>query len=108
MATHAGTCPLSQTRLLDDSFMEHRAQVLAVAAFLDRLDRSRDQDAGGDFRLTALREALHVLTESEGGRVGRVQMLLSDRDVRLLEERDRQNALGASGRAHDLQDGGEG
>jgi len=98
MPAFPGTCPLSQKQLLDEYFMEHRAQILAVAAFLDRLERSRTQDAEHDFRLRAFRAALDVLTTTEGDRVKRIQMLLSDQDVRLLEERDQQNAFGASAR----------
>ena len=105
---HDGTCPLSQSKLLDEFFMDHRTQVLAVAAFLDRLDRSRDRDAETDFRLVALRGAVAELTSLDPGRVGRMQMMLSDRDVRLLDERDRQNAHGAAPGTVDLQVGGEG
>ena len=34
------SCPLGQRELIDRYFMEHRNQVLAIAAFLDRMDRS--------------------------------------------------------------------
>ena len=40
--------------------MEHRVQVLELAAFLDRLDRAREIDADDDFRLRSIREALAV------------------------------------------------
>lgn len=95
----AHTCLLTQTELLDLSFMEHRAQLLALAAFLDRLDRARDAgEAAADFRLVALREALSELTTSEPGRTLRAQMLLSDRNLDLLDLRDSQSAYGASKR----------
>ena len=47
MAAHAGTSPLSQRELIAEYFMEHRVQVLELAAFLDRLDRARELDADG-------------------------------------------------------------
>ncbi|MBB5233998.1 hypothetical protein [Deinococcus budaensis] len=102
MAFYPGTCLLTQTELLDLSFMEHRAQLLAVAAFLDRLDRARGGAAGvqEDFRLRAFREALHELTSPEPGRVRRAQMLLSDQNLGLLDLRDSQSAFGASRRVH--------
>lgn len=100
MAFHPDTCLLTQTELLDLSFMEHRAQLLAVAAFLDRLDRARGgAGAEQDFRLRAFREALGVLTSPEPGRVKRAQMLLSDQNLELLDLRDSQSAFGASRRA---------
>lgn len=92
---HANTCPLSQRALLDDYFMEHRTQVLDLAAFLDRLDRSVEHNAADDFRYVALRAALGALSAATPGRVETIQMLLSDPDVRLLDERDRQSAQGA-------------
>jgi len=101
MAFHQDTCLLTQTELLDLSFMEHRAQLLAVAAFLDRLDRAQGADqasAEQDFRLRAFREALGVLTSEEPGRVKRAQMLLSDQNLELLDLRDSQSAFGASRR----------
>lgn len=99
MSFHQGTCLLTQTELLDLSFMEHRAQLLAVAAFLDRLDRAKGASAEEDFRLRAFREALGVLTSPEPGRVKRAQMLLSDQNLELLDLRDSQSAFGASRRS---------
>ena len=110
MAVHTDTCLLTQAQLLDLSFMEHRAHLLAIAAFLDRLERAQGAAAAPeDFRLTALRGALHELTSTEHGRVVRAQLLLSDRDLTLLDERDSQSAYGASKRAdaHDLRGGAE-
>ena len=98
MAFHPDTCLLTQTELLDLSFMEHRAQLLAVAAFLDRLDRARGASAEEDFRLRAFRQALEVLISPEPGRVKRAQMLLSDQNLELLDLRDSQSAFGAPSR----------
>ncbi|ADI14990.1 hypothetical protein [Truepera radiovictrix] len=89
------SCPLSQRELIDTYFMEHRNQVLAIAAFLDRMDRSRTKDAQDEFRFVALQRALRELTSGEFGRTERVQLLLSDLDTSLLEERDQQGAYGA-------------
>ena len=50
--------PLNATQLIDEYFIEQRNNVLDLAAFLDRLDRAREHDAPGDFRLMTLRSAL--------------------------------------------------
>ena len=89
------TCPLGQRELIDRYFMEHRNQVLAIAAFLDRMDRSVTQDAGDEFRFVALKNAIQELTSGEFGRTERVQLSLSDPDTSLLDERDQQGAYGA-------------
>lgn len=98
MATHADTCPLSQQQLVDEFFMEHRAQILAIAAFLDRLERSRDQNARDDFRVVAFKKAIQVLLSDESERARRAQMVLSDLNTDLLDVRDGQSAFGAPNR----------
>lgn len=95
MNEHDGTCPLSQQQLVDEFFIEHRAEILSIAAFLDRLDRAAVKDAGDEFRVQAFRKALEVLLSDEPGRAERVQMILSDPRTDLLDERDRQDASGA-------------
>ena len=92
MAAHTGTSPLTQQELIAEYFMEHRVQVLELAAFLDRLDRAREIDADDDFRLRSIREAL---VDGSGQRVQRVQMIFSDPRSELLEELDQKSAKGA-------------
>lgn len=90
-----GKCPLTQQELVDEYFMEYRAMMLAVAAFLDRMDRSVEANAEDDFRWVAFQESLKELLSEDPGRVERIQMLLSDRDTTLMNERDGQSAYGA-------------
>jgi hypothetical protein len=92
---YAGTSPLTQRELIAEYFMEHRVQVLELAAFLDRLDRAREIDADDDFRLRSIREALAVLVNDQSQRVQRVQMIFSDPRSELLEELDTKSAKGA-------------
>lgn len=96
MGDASETSPLSQSEHIDRSFMEHRHQVISIAAFFDRLERAAEQDAEDDFRLETLRRALEILTDGEGDYAERVQMEFSDEDLELLERRDRQDALGAA------------
>ncbi len=102
MANALGTCPLSQRQLIEAFFIEHRTKILDLAAFLDRLDRSVDKNAEDDFRFLALREALNELRSDGPGRVQRVQMILSDQNTTLLEERDQQSAFGAARHREEL------
>ena len=95
MGAHTGTSPLTQRELITEYFMEHRVQVLELAAFLDRLDRAREIDADDDFRLRSIRAALAVLVDGDGDRTERVQMIFSDPRSELLEELDTQSAKGA-------------
>lgn len=90
-----GSCPLSHKDLIDRYFMEHRNQVLAIAAFLDRMDRSALQNGEDEFRFVALQRAIRELSSGDFGRTERVQLLLSDLDTSLLDERDQQGAYGA-------------
>ena len=105
MTDYAHTSPLTQRELLDGYFMEYRNHLLALAAFLDRLDRAAEIDATDDDRLVALRQAVGELPNPEFGRVHAIQTILSDRDTTLLDERDTQSAFGAPGAAP--TDGGE-
>lgn len=95
MGSHPGSSPLTQRQLVDRYFMDHRVQVLDLAAFLDRLERARERDAADDFRLASLREAIRLLADGTGDRVRRVQMAFSDPSTEPLESLDRKSARGA-------------
>jgi len=86
---------MPQSELIAEYFMEYRAQLLDVAAFLDRMERSVEQDGAEDFRFKAMMEAIQILADGESERVERMQMVLSDRDTRTLEKRDSVSAFGA-------------
>lgn len=89
------TCPMSQKDLIAEYFMEYRAQLLDVAAFMDRMERSVEKNGEEDFRYKALLAAIDVLASGDPMRTERMQMILSDTDTRLLEERDSVSAFGA-------------
>jgi hypothetical protein len=86
--------PLTPRELVDEYFIENRTRLLEIAAFLDRLDRSDPSYAGEDFRMKAFTEALASVTQG-GGRLDRLQMLLSDPTTEPLDALDRKSALGA-------------
>jgi len=78
MATATPSCPVPRSRVIELYFMEHRAKVLDIAAFLDRLDRAPDDLGREDFRVTALKQALALLLDGQGQRARRVLDHFSD------------------------------
>lgn len=66
---------MNRQQLLDLYFLEARSKLIDLAAFFDRLDRAQGE---GDFRLTALRQALQDLSPGEVSRAERVLLRLSD------------------------------
>jgi hypothetical protein len=61
--------------LLDLYFIDARARLIDIAAFLDRVERA---EAGEDFRVEAFRRALKELETGGGDRARRVLLALSD------------------------------
>ena len=72
------TCPAPRSQIVDLYFLEHRAKLIDIAAFLDRVDRADDDGGGADFRVAAFRRALETLTDGKPHRAQRVLELFSD------------------------------
>jgi len=71
------TCPQSRKQSIDMYFLEHRAKLIDIAAFLDRLDRT-PEDKESDFREEAFRRAIEILSDGETHRAKRILLMLSD------------------------------
>lgn len=71
---------LNARQLLELYYLPMRQRILSMAADLDRLQTSADgpQVMKNDPRLQELQLAIHILLETDPGRAGRVQELLSD------------------------------
>lgn len=70
---------MSATEIINYSFLENRGRLLEIAAFLDRVERAPDAfGAAGDFRLTALRNALAVMLDQQGHKCAAVLRAFSD------------------------------
>ena len=96
MRQPAGTCPLTTAEIIGVYFIENRTRLLDIAAFLDRVDRSRDSaDPNRDFRIAAFQRALSVLTGHGPDRVQQIQMILSDPTTEPLQAIDQKSAAGA-------------
>ena len=69
------------TEVIDRYFLEHRAKLINIAAFLDRIDRANDTE--GDYRIAALFKALDVLCDGRANRAGRILTIFSDGSTEL-------------------------
>jgi hypothetical protein len=66
---------MTREQVIDLYFMEARAKLIDLAAFLDRVDRAPGMD---DFRMAAFRQALQRLPGSAPDRAKSVLLSLSD------------------------------
>ncbi len=94
--------PQTKQQVVDTYFMEHRAKLVDIAAYLDRIDRGQG-DALSDFRDEAFRRAVEILLDGQTQRARRILELLSDHSTELPQSAD--GMKGAMG-AVSLTDGG--
>jgi hypothetical protein len=95
---HSTTCTIcygvSMTRqeALDLYFMENRAKLIDIAAFLDRIDRC---SGDADYRLGAFKAAMQHLEDEGTGRAREVLLALSDPSVEPIAAATTKAAAGA-------------
>jgi hypothetical protein len=94
--------PQTKQQVVDTYFMEHRAKLVDIAAYLDRIDRGQGDDLS-DFRDEAFRRAVEILLDGQTHRARRILELLSDHSTELPQSAD--GMKGAMG-AVSLTDGG--
>jgi len=81
---------MNKRDVLDRYFLEHRAKLIDIAAFLDRLDRA---DGDEDFRAEAFRKALDELAGSDRAKL--VLLAFSDPSGEPVDKATVQGATGA-------------
>jgi hypothetical protein len=100
----ASSCPAPRATVVDLYFLEHRAKLLDIAAFLDRVERAEAGAEAGrhedDFRVAAFRAALEVLRDGQPQRARRILELFSDHSVEPISKAPMKGALGASPLRH--------
>jgi len=69
---------LDKKAIVDLYFQEHRAKLIDIAAFLDRIDRAPDSSDQPDFRVEALLRANSLLSDGQAQRARRILELFSD------------------------------
>jgi len=85
MSEQRQSCPMSRSQVLDAYFMDNRAKLLDIAAFLDRFDRAGDDGSNSDFRIASFREALNTVVNSDSDRAAAILEILSDHTEDPLE-----------------------
>jgi len=83
MSDETKSCPLTAEQVVDQYFLEHRAKLIDIAAFLDRVERAGGND--DDFRMVAFRRALALLADRGAERARRVLEIFSDPTSEPLE-----------------------
>jgi len=66
---------MTRQQVLDLYFMEARAKLIDLAAFIDRVERGTGQE---DFRMEAFRTALAELSKTDSQKAHNVLLALSD------------------------------
>ncbi len=93
--------PPKASQIADQYFLEHRAKLLDIAAFLDRFDRAAKSEgvAGSattiDVRIRALCAALELLRDGKPERTRRALELWSDHTIEPIEKAGMKGAIGA-------------
>ena len=94
--------PTSQ-EVIDRYFLEHRAKLIDIAAFLDRIDRANDRrTAEGDYRIAALFKALDVLCDGRPDRAGRILTIFSDASTELLQSAEGIKSAGGAAKEEEI------
>jgi hypothetical protein len=86
---------MSRDQVISTWFMEHRAKLIDIAAYLDRVDRSVSSSNDTDFRDVALRQAIAILTDGQPERARRILTLFSDHSSEMPQSAE--GMKGASG-----------
>lgn len=90
--SYAMDCPADRTKVIDLYFMEHRAKLIDLASFLDRVERSDGED---DFRIEAFRSALALVSDGQPEKARRVLEHFSDHSADAIERAPGKGASGA-------------
>ena len=83
---------MTRQQVLDLYFMENRARLIDLAAFLDRVDRASGDP---DFRLDAFKQAMRELSGGQPERAKKVLLSLSDSTTEPVEKAPGKGAAGA-------------
>ena len=88
--------PLTRQQIIDMYFIEHRAKMLDLASFLDRIDRAMPApgSSGEDARVIALCKAAVILGDHKPERARRILELMSDPTTDPIPQAGTKGAIG--------------
>lgn len=94
--------PTSQ-QVVDRYFLENRAKLIDIAAFLDRLDRAGDGGSDEiDYRIRAFFKALDVLSDGRTNRAARVLSIFSDNTAELPQSAEGVKSAAGAAREEEI------
>jgi len=83
---------MNKQQVTDSYFLDARARLIDIAAFLDRVERAEGEE---DFRLAAFRRAVLELSKSNPHKAREVLTVFSDPTTEPLDKAPGQGACGA-------------
>lgn len=83
---------MNKQQLTDLYFLDARARLLDIAAFLDRIERAEGAE---DFRLAAFRQAVGVLSKGAPQKAREVLLTFSDPTEKPIDQAHGKGACGA-------------
>ena len=86
---------MTRAEVIAAYFMEHRARLIDIAAFLDRLERAANDGDAEDIRESSFRQSLKILSDGKPQRAARILSLLSDHSEAMPQSAE--GMKGASG-----------
>ena len=84
---------MNQQEIIDKYFQEHRAKLIDIASFLDRVDRCAENEE--DFRVHAMKKCIQELLVEQSNRAERILLLLSDKSRTPVDQASTKGASGA-------------
>ena len=107
MTTPQPLTTMTRSQVIDRYFLEHRAKLIEVAAFLDRVERApQSNNTGVDYRVAALKGVLAVMGDDQPEKTKRVLELLSDPTQEPIDAAPGKGASGAYDGRGTTGDGG--
>jgi len=83
---------MNKQQLIDLYFLDARARLIDIAAFLDRIEQA---DGEEDFRMASFRKAIGVLSQGEPQKAREVLLTFSDPTTQPIEQAHGKGACGA-------------
>ena len=83
---------MNKQQVIDSYFLDARARLIDIAAFLDRVERAEGEE---DFRMAAFRKAVLELSTGNSHKAREVLMVFSDPTEAPIEKAPGKGACGA-------------